>query len=95
MGAARSQERRTTGQGALDMTKEEEILQALLSANDALVGVFELYNGFEAAAKAEEVTVTVTVHGGAEQTTDRTVRALRPWSIHQLDIASTIPGYCS
>jgi hypothetical protein len=78
MEAALLQEKRSTIPGGIDMTKEEEFLRAVLSANDALVAVFKLYNSVEAAAKGQE-EVTVTVHGGAEQTTDRTVRAFRPW----------------
>ena len=74
------------------MTKEEELLRALLGANDELVAVFKLYEDFEAAANAEE-EITVTERGGAGQTTDSTVRAFWLRYIHQFDIVSTIPGY--
>ena len=77
--------------GTVDMTKEEKLLQALLGANDELVAVFKVYEDFEAAANAEE-EMTMTRRGGAEQTTDSTVRAFWPRYLQQFDIASTTPG---
>lgn len=76
MRAARSQEKWRETPGAPDMTKEGELLRALLGANDELIAVFKLYEDLKAAANVEEVTVTD--HGGAGQTTENTVSAVRP-----------------
>ena len=70
----------------MDMTKEEELLQALLGANDELVAVFKLYEDF----KAAEEEMTVTERGGVEQITDSKERAFWQY-IHRFDVASIIP----
>ena len=77
-GAVRSQERRTETPGAVDMTKEEKILKALLGANNELVAVFKFYEDSKASS------------GGAEQTTDSKARAFWQYT-HRFDITSTIP----
>jgi hypothetical protein len=77
-GAARSQKKREETPGELDITKEEELLAALLNAIDKLSAVFKIYDDLEATADAEQET-TVTEHGTMEQRADAMVRPFQPW----------------
>jgi len=73
-GAARSQMRRKETSGAPEITKEERLLAALLSANQELVDVFKCYGESEAAAIAEKEKGGYNRDHG-EQKADTTVRA--------------------
>ena len=55
-GAARSQAKREETPGGSDITAEEELLAALLGANQDLVDVLKCYDDLEAAARAEQET---------------------------------------
>jgi len=69
-GAARSQAKREETSGAPEITKEEQLLVALLNANQELIDVFKCYNELGAAAIAQKEKR----RGRAEQKTDTTVR---------------------
>ena len=72
-GAARSQAKREETPGAPDLSKEENLLAALLSANQDLVDVFKCYSDLEAVANAEKEKRGYN-RGRAEQKPDATVR---------------------
>jgi hypothetical protein len=55
------------------MTKEEQLLAALLNANQELLDVFKCYSELEAAANAEKEKRAHN-RGRAEQKADTTVR---------------------
>ena len=93
-GAARSQAKREENRtpGAPDLSKEENLLAALLSANQDLVDVFKCYNDLEAAANAEKEKRGYN-RGRAEQKPDATVRVFRPWSSCPFDLSVANPVY--
>jgi hypothetical protein len=76
MRVAYLQEQREGTPGALEIAKEEELLQAILSTNQTLVDVFKYYDYLGAVANAE---MELMMNSCTEQMDASMVRSFRPW----------------